>query len=119
MNYWNNNSYYGFGCGAHGYENGTRYYNSTGLEEYINNNQRNVHKLSLQEMLEEEIFLGLRRMSGLDIGAINNKFNIDFSKKYSSILEKYNEYFEKTPKGVKFTNAGILVSNVILSEFLQ
>ena len=119
LNYWDNNSYYGFGCGAHGYVHGERYFNSTDLEEYINNNKRTSHKLSMQEQLEEEIFLGLRKGAGIDIENINKKFGIDFCSKYAYILEKYSDYLSKTPKGFKFTDEGILLSNVILSEFLQ
>ena len=29
LNYWDNNTYYGFGVSAHGYENGARYFNPT------------------------------------------------------------------------------------------
>jgi hypothetical protein len=46
-------------------------------------------------MLEEEIFLGLRKMSkGLDIFEnINRKFGIDFKEKYSKMLiDKYQKF---------------------------
>lgn len=119
LNYWNNNSYYGFGCGAHGYANGERYFNSTDLEEYINGNKRTSHKLSKQEQLEEEIFLGLRKSSGIDIENINKKFDIDFYARYAEILKKYWGYFVCTQQRIRLNNEGILISNVILSEFLQ
>ena len=31
LNYWNNNEYYGFGLGAHGYIDGIRYENTKNL----------------------------------------------------------------------------------------
>ena len=37
LNYWNNNQYYGFGCGAHGYENGMRYANCFDIHKYMEN----------------------------------------------------------------------------------
>lgn len=123
LNYWNNNSYYGFGVAAHGYENGIRYFNTSNLKEYINypNVHKNTHKLTIQEQLEEEIFLGFRKSEGINTEKINKKFNIDFRKKYSAIVNKYISYgyLKDTNTGFTLTKEGILVSNVILSEFLE
>ena len=64
LNYWENAEYYGFGAGAHGYNSGERYENQTNLEKYFEKpiEKINSHKLSNQEKLEEEIFLGLRKL---------------------------------------------------------
>lgn len=123
LNYWNNNTYYGFGIAAHGYVEGIRYSNFCDFENYFKNPLHHAasHQLNLQEKLEEEIFLGFRRMKGINFQDINTKYNIDFEKKYSKILEKYlsGGFLEKDDYGVKLTLPGVLVSNVILSEFLQ
>lgn len=123
LNYWDNNSYYGFGIASHGYENGIRYFNTSDLDEYINcpATHKDEHKLSEQEQLEEEIFLGFRKMSGINIDEINKKFNIDFRKKYAVPLNKYlsYKYLSETNIGFKLTTDGILVSNIILSEFIE
>ena len=122
LNYWNNNTYYGFGCSAHGYENETRYANETNLEKYIQNPTlpKISHILTNQEKLEEEIFLGFRKMSGINIKEINKKFEIDFCGKYKKIIDKYTslKYLSETNAGFRLTNEGILISNVILSEFI-
>lgn len=123
LNYWNNEGYYGFGAAAHGYENGERYSNTENLKNYIQNPFAKYfrHRLSNQEKLEEEIFLGFRRMSGVNTEKISQKFGINFDEKYSKILKKYSAtgHLEKTCRGWKLTNSGILVSNVILSEFIE
>lgn len=120
LNYWDNNSYYGFGCAAHGFENGSRYYNCSNLENYIENPTTHEYSqtLTTQEKLEEEIFLGFRKMSGINVEKINSKFKINFKEKYSKILNKYQKYLKETNDGYKLTNDGILVSNTILAEFL-
>ena len=122
LNYWNNNSYYGFGAAAHGYENGIRYANTTNLKKYINNPllHKDSHKVTLQEELEEEIFLGFRKSEGINTEKINKKFNINFAEKYAEILKKYMSYgyLKETNVGFTLTKEGILVSNIILSEFL-
>lgn len=121
LNYWDNDSYYGFGCAASGYVDDVRYTNQTDLKEYIKNPlyKKSEQKLSQQEILEEAIFLGLRKISGINIKEINKTFTIDFDQKYSKILNKYSEYFVKTQTGWALTLDGILISNDILSEFIN
>lgn len=121
LNYWENNSYYGFGCAASGYMENVRYTNETDLQKYIKNplTKASLQTLKPQEILEESIFLGLRKVEGINIEEINKKFNIDFEQKHAQILQKYSEFFTKTDKGYALTLGGILVSNEILAEFIQ
>lgn len=120
LNYWNNNEYYGFGAAAHGYVDGVRYSNYTSLEEYMA--KPHIHEcgrtLSMQEKLEEEIFLGFRKRSGVNVSEIDQKYGIDFGSKYRHILDKYSDFIEKTPSGYTFNLKGTLISNIILSEFI-
>ncbi len=121
LNYWNAERYYGFGCSASGYINNVRYTNLSELEDYINNPLKKSVKneLSKRELLEEAIFLGFRKRDGIDVGYINNKFNIDFERKYFKILQKYSNYIRKTSCGYALNLNGILISNVILAEFIS
>lgn len=123
LTYWKNEEYYGFGVAAHGYKRGVRYGNKENLEDYIKNPtiRNEEHILTTQEKLEEEIFLGFRIMSGVDIDYINNKYNIDFVQKYCEILNKYEDLklLQKTNKGYALTNQGILLSNVVLADFVE
>lgn len=122
LNYWNNDEYYGFGVAAHGYIDGIRYSNSCNLEEYLNNPFKHVieHIQTEQDKLEEEIFLGFRKEAGINIVKIRKSFGIDFESKYQKILEKFTpDYIEKTSCGYKLTLLGVLLSNNILSEFLE
>lgn len=123
LNYWNNENYYGFGAAASGYENNIRYTNQDNIEKYIQNPKLKIFKaeVSDSEKLEEEIFLGLRRTNGIDIGLLNQKFCIDFEDKYKHIIDKYtlSKHLIKTENGYKLTLDGILLSNNILSEFID
>ncbi len=122
LNYWNNEEYYGFGVAAHGYVNSTRYSNKETIKEYIADPFERLESnlLTDKEKLEEEIFLGFRRMSGVDVNLINSKYGIDFEEKYNDILKKYEglQLLKRTQDGYALTNEGILVSNVILAEFI-
>lgn len=135
LNYWQNNTYYGFGCSASGYiypppqpshlkEGGSiRYTNESALKKYIANptEKSSQDVLSNQEILEEAIFLGLRKMSGINIQEINDKFGIDFEQKYSKIIDQYLKtgHLIQTEKGYALSVDGILVSNEILAEFID
>lgn len=122
LNYWNANTYYGFGCGAHGYENGVRYENQSDLSCYILNPLKKVSesKLSIQEMLEESIFLGFRRASGIDTNMLKEKYGYDFDKQHARKLSEYiaSGHVIKTSQGYAFSDNGFLLSNIILSEFI-
>lgn len=124
LTYWNNEEYYGFGVAAHGYVNGVRYGNVETLEQYLQDpcSRKESKLLTKQEQLEEEIFLGFRRMrDGVNVDQINQKYHIDFCERYGAILSKYEKMklVRKTPQGYVFTPNGVLVSNVILADFLE
>ena len=121
LNYWENKPYYGFGCAASGYIEGIRFENQPDLAKYIKNplSKTSVQKLSKQEQLEEAIFLGFRKIAGINIEEINKIYDIDFNRKYSKILEKYADFFVKTQQGWALNIQGILISNNILSEFID
>ena len=120
LNYWHNEEYYGFGVSAHGYVDGIRYSNFTEFEKYMQN--PSLHEfgnfLTDKEKLEEEIFLGFRKREGIDTKRIKEKFSIDFEKQYQDVLEKYKDYFIKSEKGYALNIKGVLISNVILAEFI-
>ena len=121
LTYWNNEEYYGFGVSAHGYVDGVRYSNYCTIEEYMDNPTSHEYGriLNEQEKLEEEIFLGFRKTSGIDIYKIREKFNIDFKEKYENILEKYSDYIIETKNGYAFNLKGMMLSNEILPEFIE
>ena len=123
LNYWDNNEYYGFGAAAHGYVEGIRYGHLENLDMYISNPlAKNIERVETEsDRLEEEIFLGFRKSSGIDIEKINRKFNIDFENKYYKILKKYSDLnLIKYSNGRYFmTDNGFLLSNSILADFIE
>jgi len=78
LTYWNNDEYYGFGLGAHGYIEGFRYENTKNIEEYIKENFRLDEKLiSYQEDMENEVMLGLRKIDGINLQKFFDKFEVN------------------------------------------
>ena len=121
LNYWKNREYYGFGLAAHGYAQGVRYSNKVTLEDYIRHplKKETEHFVTPKEKFEEEIFLGFRRESGINVLKIKEKYGINFEEKYKDVIEKYSpEYIVKEGDNYKFTLKGVMLSNNILAEFI-
>lgn len=78
LTYWNNQEYYGFGIGSHGYINDMRYENTRSYNNYIKGEYRlDEFLVSTREEMENEIMLGLRKLSGINIDDFNKKYQVD------------------------------------------
>lgn len=78
LTYWKNEEYYGFGLGAHGYIKGFRYENTRSLTDYINGKFRlNEILLSKQEIMENELMLGLRLINGINLKDFYDKYEVN------------------------------------------
>jgi len=122
LNYWNNKEYYGFGAAAHGYQCGIRYANKADICDYVIYpvKRESEHYVTPKEKFEEEIFLGFRCEKGINTKHIHDKYFINFEEKYKNVLDKYMpKYIEETENGYKLTLKGVLISNEILSEFIE
>ena len=121
--YWKNKKYYGFGLNASGYVQNVRYRNEDDFEKYIKNpcNRAEEDELSVQEIMENEIFLSLRLKDGVDVLNLNKKFNIDFLERYKIVIQKYSELglIKVVKDRCMLTHAGVLLSNEIMCEFLE
>lgn len=121
--YWQNKEYYGFGLNASGYEKNVRYKNTSIFNEYIKNPFKREEEILLtrEETIENEIFLALRLKQGVNINELNKKYKMDFMEKYGKIVEKYKNYglLKCDNKSVFLTINGILLSNEIMSEFIN
>lgn len=113
--YWRNQNYYGFGLNASGYEGITRYKNTSDFNRYIKNPFEKEEEIILNKQLiqEEEIILALRLKEGIDINKL--------PQKYKKIFDKYsrNGLIDITNNHLHLTEKGILLSNEILSEFIE
>lgn len=120
--YWRRKNYYGFGLSASGFIENKRYTNTFNFKEYIENPlQKEYEILSLEQEIEEEIFLGLRLSQGINLKEIDQKYSIDTYQKYKKQFDKFvfENFIEKTKTGFKLSLKGVLVSNEILCEFLD
>ena len=96
LNTWSMAEYLGFGAGAHSYFNGHRFGNVQDICEYIDAVAKGETKefdesISKAEELEETIMLGLRKVEGINLTEINQKFDIDFSESKANQISKLTD----------------------------
>lgn len=78
LNYWNNEEYYGFGLGAHGYIDGIRYENTKNINKYIENEFVAKQEIvGIKEKQENELMLGLRKIKGISLTDFFNKYEVN------------------------------------------
>ena len=124
--YWDNDEYVGFGAGAHGYINGIRYSNHGPLKKYmvaISNGEKPInetHTETKQERIEEELFLGLRKIAGVSKKHFIEKFNCTIESIYEKQLKElvHKGFIAIDDDYIKLTRNGRFVGNEVFEEFL-
>lgn len=124
--YWNNEHYYGLGAGASGYLNQTRYKNHGPIQHYLQPLRENrlpireVEELSTKNVMEEQMFLGLRKLKGISISEFNQKFERDFYDVYGKLLPELKEQglIEIKDDHIALTKHGLILGNEVFEKFL-
>lgn len=126
LTYWNNEEYYGFGAGAHGYVRGTRQSNYGPLKKYMEPLSKGelpvmeANQLTLGEKMEEEMFLGLRKTDGVGIRAFKEKFNEDPLILFSDSIQDHTEkgLLKVHENRIFLTRKGRMLGNEVFQSFL-
>ncbi|MFC3931217.1 radical SAM family heme chaperone HemW [Streptococcus dentapri] len=124
--YWDNAEYYGVGAGASGYLDGVRYRNCGPIQHYLRAVEETGHArlheehLTRQEQMEEEIFLGLRKKTGLSITRFEEKFAEDFQLRYGSIVQELvrNGLLQVTGDQLRMTKRGLFLGDTVAEKFI-
>ncbi|MBD5494001.1 MAG: radical SAM family heme chaperone HemW [Lachnospiraceae bacterium] len=140
--YWLRGNYVGFGLGAASLVDEVRWNNKRTVKEYEkalrkkseHNEQpispdslskartqfgENVQYLTIEEQMEEFMFLGLRLMERKEKKAFKIKFGLDIEDIYGETLGRLqNEALIISDEQVRLTPLGIDVSNYVMSKFL-
>ena len=81
LKYWRRDPYFGFGAGAHSFSGTQRWANTHDPAAYaaaIEQRRSPVEQLetvSREQALEEELFLGLRQLQGIDLARVESQYN--------------------------------------------
>lgn len=140
--YWTRGNYVGFGIGSASLVEECRWQNSSDIDCYVNfyhqpekhaersdksiGIMEEIQPLSVEEQMEEFMFLGLRMMEGVSEQKFYECFYRHFEEVFPGTISKYREMgllaVEPLENSefvrVKLTTPGIDVSNVIMADFL-
>ena len=123
--YWDNAEYYGIGAGASGYVNGVRYKNHGPIRHYLTaveegNARITEEHLSQKEQMEEEMFLGLRKKSGVSMARFEEKFGRSFDGLYGEIVRDLVQQGLMQIEGdrVRMTKRGLFLGDTVAERFI-
>ena len=121
--YWSGGDYLGLGIGAASFLNHVRIKNGEDLKSYLDLEKIPVSekiKLSKEDLMEEFMFLGLRKMQGVSENEFFSRFGHRMEEVYGTVLEQYRKegLMEREGDLWRLTEKGIDVSNPVLAGFL-
>ena len=123
--YWDNAEYYGIGAGASGYVDGVRYKNHGPIRHYLQaveagNARVQEEVLTLKEKMEEEMFLGLRKKSGVSKKRFEEKFGLSFEDQYGAVVSELTEQGLLVPDRdiVRMTKQGLFLGDTVAEKFI-
>lgn len=124
--YWSLEEYIGVGSASSSYMDGYRFANTSNINDYIEKISNNVsvvidkYENSIEDEMEEFVFMGLRMVSGIDILKFEKKFGVDINSIYKEIIEKnIKDGLLVVQKNKMFLTAkGMELSNSVMSDFI-
>ena len=123
LKYWRREPYLGFGAGAHSFSGKQRWANVHDAASYVAAITAGkpaidgVQPVTPELALEEEIFLGLRQIAGIDLARIERQYGIDLEEKISRLAS--NGMVEREGDVLRLAPAKLSVSNEVLVELLR
>ncbi|MDA7026882.1 radical SAM family heme chaperone HemW [Bacillus sp. CLL-7-23] len=126
LTYWSNEEYFGFGAGAHGYINGIRTVNVGPVKQYIDRIDssgfpyKETHRVTKNEQIEEELFLGLRKITGVCKTRFFKKYGQSLDELFPDVLHSLEQkgLIKNTNTNVCLTHTGKLLGNEVFQSFL-
>jgi oxygen-independent coproporphyrinogen-3 oxidase len=115
LKYWRREAYLGFGAGAHSFSGTERWANAHDAAEYVKavDSRRlpiQQHEvLTAERALEEELFLGLRQLDGIDVGQIERAYGVSLTKKIEPL--KASGFLKRDGNILRLATDRLVVSN--------
>jgi oxygen-independent coproporphyrinogen-3 oxidase len=123
LKYWRREPYFGFGAGAHSFNGSQRWANSHDPAAYadtILQGRFPVEQLAdvtSGQALEEELFLGLRQLAGIDLNAIELKYGTGMRSRVQALVAQ--GLMEWDGPRVRLSPERLTVSNEVFVHLLE
>ncbi|HYT20737.1 MAG TPA: radical SAM family heme chaperone HemW [Candidatus Polarisedimenticolia bacterium] len=123
LKYWRREPYVGFGAGAHSFSGTERWANAHDAATYVAAVQSERLLVEQHEMLtadsalEEELFLGLRQLDGIDLGRIEREYGVTLGARFDRITSA--GLVEREGSVVRLSPEKLSVSNEVFVELMR
>jgi oxygen-independent coproporphyrinogen-3 oxidase len=123
LKYWRREAYLGFGAGAHSYAGTQRWANAHDAMRYVGMIAgggaavESVEEVSRGAALEEELFLGLRQLSGIHLGRIEREYGVELGGKVDALTR--SGMLEREGDLVRLAPGKLSLSNEVIVELLR
>lgn len=123
LKYWRREPYLGFGAGAHSFSGTERWANAHDAAAYVNALQAGRLPVEQYELLtrngalEEELFLGLRQLDGIDLRNIEAEYGIAVAPRFERLTAA--GLIEQQGSIVRLAAGKLSVSNEVFVELMK
>ncbi|MEX0772832.1 MAG: radical SAM family heme chaperone HemW [Balneolales bacterium] len=127
--YWGHINYIGYGPAAHSFlwkddaSHAFRWKNTANLKAYLSNecktDENSVEKLTLGNLAEERLMMGLRTRDGISINQLKDQYEYRFSEMQKKYLQKVSkEGYVTVDKSLRVTDKGLKIADTIITSLL-
>jgi oxygen-independent coproporphyrinogen III oxidase len=123
LKYWRREPYLGLGAGAHSFDGVRRWANAHDPAQYVAAIEQEklpreqVKEVSREQALDEELFLGLRQLEGIDVAQIERKYDVRLRPRLAPLLEQ--GLVELDGSLLRLAASRLTVSNEVFVELLS
>jgi oxygen-independent coproporphyrinogen III oxidase len=113
--YWRREPYLGFGAGAHSFSGAQRWANAHDAAKYVQAVAsgkiplEQLEDISAGQALEEELFLGLRQLEGIDLARLERAYGTSLESRFTrldqaGLVERYGSVVRLVPARLSISN---------------
>jgi oxygen-independent coproporphyrinogen-3 oxidase len=123
LKYWRREPYLGFGAGAHSFSGMERWANAHDAANYVEAVQggrlpvEQHERLTAEGALEEELFLGLRQLDGIDVSRIEREYGVALAGRFDPLASA--GLVERDGSVVRLAPGRLSVSNEVFVELMR
>jgi oxygen-independent coproporphyrinogen-3 oxidase len=123
LKYWQREPYLGFGAGAHSFSGTQRWANRHDAAAYVaaisegKSAVGSADTLTQSLALEEEFFLGLRKLSGIDLSRLERKYGVNLGEKVGELASR--GMVQRQGESLRIPAGKLSVSSEIIVELLR
>ena len=123
LKYWRREPYLGFGAGAHSFSGKQRWANAHDAAAYVSAIEsyrlpvEQLESVTAEQALEEELFLGLRQLDGIDLRRIEREYGVAVDGRFEPLAAA--GLVERDGDVVRLAEEKLSVSNEVFVELMR